>query len=352
MDDEILKKRIKEVRRGIKATVYSSGATLWGEDEYGRPVKKIFPKSGVEIWKPESKKLVQEWGSVAASEALQGVLQGEIGYSLAKWLANTFNNVVGDRYDKAIDSVYIKTHVGGSLYHHLVDGQHTVLGALRAVRGVSPDDGFLKEVFAVIEHLFRDLMSVAGINPFFSISMDDLERIARILRPLGISKMYIADALTVNGVELLGAILAFLVFKTGSIHLNDERTANIAGSVLTATISSGNPALLPVFAFQLYHLVRHSDMSIGQLLYQMGKGGVATGAVCLFSSLSAGLPIWLHLAGCFAAAIGSRYGLRKLEKTWPVLKEKFEESASVIKRALSSLSGKFQSAYSSVLALI
>ena len=69
----------------------------------------------------------------------QGALAADSGHSLAQWLASEFNHSF-DAYDKAIDAAYNSTRVGGSWYHHIVDGQHDILGAFRAVQDVSADD--------------------------------------------------------------------------------------------------------------------------------------------------------------------------------------------------------------------
>jgi len=259
MDRGDIERRIRGVRRGISAEVDSElVVTVRGESPDGKRQRIRFSKEAVEIWSPEAKKAMHEWASVAGGEVSQGVLVGPVGHSLAKWLAQEFNKNL-DQYDKAIDSVYLKTHVGGSLYHHLVDGQHTLFGAIRAVRDVSPDDGLLREICEAVQHLFADLCSVSGINPFFSLSPETLDSMARVLRPLGISKMYIADALTANAVELLGAIAAILLFALGRGKISSDRTAELLGSMLIATIASANPALLPVFAWQLFSMLRKGN---------------------------------------------------------------------------------------------
>jgi len=351
MDREDIERRIRGVRRGISAEVDSElVVTVRGESPDGKRQRIRFSKEAVEIWSPEAKKAMREWASVAGGEVTQGVLVGPVGHSLAKWLAQVFNHVVGTDYDKAIDSA---RHIGGPLYHHLVDGQHTLLGAIRAVRDVSPDDGLLREIYEAVQHLFRDLCSVSGINPFFSLSLDTLDSMARVLRPLGISKMYIADALTVNAVELLGAIAAFLQFAVGRGKMSSERTGELLGSMVTAAIASASPALLFVFGLQIFAMLMRENTEFGQLAYHMGKGALVTGSVCLASPAiaGAGLPVWFQIAGCFAAAIGVRYGIGKLEETWPRIKRGFERTAGAMSDHLPSLAKSALDAFSPVLAL-
>jgi len=353
MDREDIERRIRGVRRGVSAEVDPElKVTVRGERPDGKRQRMRFSREAVEIWSPQAKKTMLEWASVAGGEVTQGVLTGALGHSLSQWFAQVFNKNL-DLYDKAIDSVYLKTHIGGSLYHHLVDGQHTLLGAIRAVGEVSPDDGLLREVYEAVEHLFADLCSVSGINPFFSLSPETLDSMAKVLRPLGITKMYIADALTANAVELLGAIAAILIFTVGRSKMSSDRTAQLLGSILTVTIASANPVLLPVFAWQLISILRKENAGFGQLAYHMGKGALVTGSVCLASSAlaAAGLPVWIQMAGCFAAAIGVRYGVGKLEETWPRLKRGFERTAGLMSEHLPALATRALDVFSPVLAL-
>ncbi|MCX7003830.1 MAG: hypothetical protein NTV22_11230, partial [bacterium] len=61
-------------------------------------------------------------GRVDMRAGLISALAGEPGYRLDQWMAATFNHNF-DAYDRAIDTAYNATHIGGSQLHHLVDGQ-------------------------------------------------------------------------------------------------------------------------------------------------------------------------------------------------------------------------------------
>ncbi|MCJ7987948.1 hypothetical protein MUB16_35450 [Priestia sp. OVL9] len=130
-------------------------------------------------------------------------------HSLSQWMAHKFNQNF-DQYDRAIDAVYNDTHIGGSRLHHLLDGQHDILGAFKAVQNVKADDSFVTEFLQAGEHLLRDTSSVSGINPFVSFTQDQFNQIAEIAKNFGISKLFLSDALTVNGSELLGGTVAIL----------------------------------------------------------------------------------------------------------------------------------------------
>ena len=147
---------------------------------------------------------------------------------MASWLAENFNHNF-DAYDRAIDAVYNATHIGGARYHHLLDGQHTIWGAMEAVKNVDPDSSFSSRLAEVSEHLLRDTMSVSGVNPFLGPSL--FESIAGFGQSLGISRAYLADALTVNGPELIGGALAL----AGSLAIGRQASPEmVSGNRLLA----------------------------------------------------------------------------------------------------------------------
>lgn len=84
------------------------------------------------------------------------------GHALAQQLAATINTPNSTVYDKAIDSVYLSTHTGGSQLHHLVDGQHDIFGAFEAAARALPGDSLWQEVMGAAQHLGKDLFSVSG----------------------------------------------------------------------------------------------------------------------------------------------------------------------------------------------
>ena len=91
------------------------------------------------------------------------VLGSGSGHSLAQQLAGFINTPNTTVYDKAIDSVYLSTHTGGSQLHHLVDGQHDIFGAFEAAARALPDDSTWQEVMGTAYHLGKDLFAVSGL---------------------------------------------------------------------------------------------------------------------------------------------------------------------------------------------
>ncbi|MGG3563252.1 hypothetical protein ABES03_16805 [Neobacillus rhizosphaerae] len=248
---------------------------------------------------------------------------------LAHWMAQQFNHNFDD-YDTAIDAVYNSTHVGGSSYHHLLDGQHTVWGAFRAVKDVKADDSFLTEFLQAGEHLMRDVTSVSGISPFFSLSTEQWDALASIVMPFGISKPFLVDALTVNGPELLGGTIALLSTLLVGKRQDPSTVSKLSGAYVLSSIASGNPVLFPLAAGGLVYSLIKSE-SKKETLIQGGKGAIVSGGALLAGSLIGG-PIWIGCLASVAAAISLNYALENPEKTFTRMKELIKPTSSILRK--------------------
>ena len=230
----------------------------------------------------------------------EGVLAGKHGHDLAKSAANEFNHNY-DGYDEAVDYIYNDTHVGGSTYHHIVDGNHSILGAYNSVKDVSPDDSTLTELAQSTEHLLRDLASVSGISPFFSLTPEQFDKFSDLFATFGISKKYVADAITINAPELIGGVIALI----GSIYYkkkgDSERLSYIAGGTLLASIISGNPLGVPIAVGSLIYSIKDESDKKAKII-KAGKGAVVSGTALVVSSAVGG-PLVIGLASGIVTSI-------------------------------------------------
>ena len=265
----------------------------------------------MERW--ERRRIERKLGLPTIGEALadsQAVLVGQEG-ELASWLAATFNKNFDD-YDKAIDAVYNTTHVGGARLHHILDGQHSLFGAFKAAEGVRADDTFVDELMQASEHLIRDTASISGINPFFTLSPYQFDSLADCVRHLGVSKIMLADALTVNGPEVIGGILAL----GGGIKLardkrNDE-VSKLAGACMVSSLVAANPLLLTVAATGLVYVINQAPETKPTLV-KAGKGAIVSGSAIAAGAILGG-SLWTGCLASMAAAVAVRYCLDKPEK--------------------------------------
>jgi len=56
------------------------------------------------------------------------ILASDFSKNMESWLVHMFNEGVPSIYDKAVDAVYIATHIGGGHLHRLFDGSHSLWG--------------------------------------------------------------------------------------------------------------------------------------------------------------------------------------------------------------------------------
>jgi len=263
--------------------------------------------------------------------ATDAVIAGPAAHPMSSWLADTFNHNF-DQYDRAIDAVYNATHIGGSKLHHIVDGQHSILGAFEAVKGVSPDDSWATEVCQAGEHLLRDTMSRSGINPFFSLTPDQYSTIANAAEAVGVSRAYLADALTVNGPELFGGAIALAGSVIVAKKADPSALSTLGGAYLTSAIVSANPLLIPIAAGSLAYAVIESG-SVKEVAVEAGKGAFVSGSALLVSSIIGG-PAWL---GCIAGAmtaIAVKQCVDNPDKAW----DRAQELILPAKEAMSQVS--------------
>lgn len=167
------------------------------------------------------------------------VLGSGSGHSLAQQLAGFINTPNTTVYDKAIDSVYLSTHTGGSQLHHLVDGQHDIFGAFEAAAKALPDDSTWQEVMGTAQHLGKDLFSVSGL-PVVSLEPGQYQAAATWLNEhLNIPKNWLGDLLQINGLELFSGVLSvvavILSCKQGDVRqLSELAAASGLAGMLTA----------------------------------------------------------------------------------------------------------------------
>ena len=176
-------------------------------------------------------------GGMLTDAAVDTTAGHQIVSNLAHWL-NGPNTTV---YDKAIDSVYLQTHVGGSTLHHLIDGQHDIVGAFRAASNALPDDSLWQEVVGTAHHLGKDLFSVSGL-PLFSLEPQTYHQASGWLQDtFHLPKAWLGDFLQVNGLELFAGLLSASAVVLGYQQRDIGRLAELGGASGLAAALSANP---------------------------------------------------------------------------------------------------------------
>lgn len=227
------------------------------------------------------------------------VLGSGSGHSMAQQLAEMINTPNVTVYDKAIDSVYLNTHTGGSQLHHLVDGQHDIFGAFDAAAKALPNDSTWQEVMGTAQHLGKDLFSVSGL-PVVSLEPSQYQTMSTWMNEhLHVPKSWLGDLLQINGLELFSGILSVVAVVVGCKQSDVKQLAELAAASGLAGMLTANPIGLCAAAIALVLAWKQR----GQTSKELGKG-LLVGAGTAGAAMTAGSAAIALLGGGFLPAIG------------------------------------------------
>jgi hypothetical protein len=235
----------------------------------------------------------------------------QTGAELDRMLAFVINTANTTVYDKAIDGAYLTTHVGGSHLHHLLDGQHDLVGAFEAARHAYPNDAFAQELLGTAHHLTKDAFSVMGL-PLVSLEPDTYaDASSWIQQHIGIPKSWHADLLQINATELLGGALASAAVVVGIKRKDVGMLAELAGGVGLGSVLAANPIAILAAATALVAALRlrQEGMPPCVLARKAAAGAASVGSVMLAGKLLAGfaatgtLPLVLSLTLSLGAGL-------------------------------------------------
>lgn len=235
------------------------------------------------------------------------VTASEPGGTLDSLLASVINTPNTNIYDKAIDSVYLTAGTGGSRLHHLIDGQHDLLGAFSAAQAASPTDSLSSEVFGTAHHLTKDLFSKMGL-PVVSLEPDAYRRSADWIQDhLGISKHWQADLLQINATELLGGSLSAAAVVLGARQKDVGALAETAVSSGLAGALAANPIAMCAGSVALALACRHcaDPAQQQQAIQRAGAAGAGTVTTLAVGKLLGGVAAagTLPLVGSLALSL-------------------------------------------------
>ncbi len=246
--------------------------------------------------------------STAAVSWLQAMLASDAARYLDNWLTSLFE-AAPTIYDRAVDATYLETGIGGGL-HRLFDGSHTPQEMWAIVRDVLPDDGMADEVQGWLSSLTKDLVTPAGI-PLVTTEPATYEALAATLeQTLAILRNWTADALTINGTELIASSIGIIAIALNWSRPEEDRFVETVGALGLTAAYGANPVLMvvAVVAFaRAWHAGRHRNDRIG-FMRTLAEGGMGPAIVVVTSSLIGG-PAWIGLvAGLCLAITVRRYG--------------------------------------------
>ena len=243
--------------------------------------------------------------------AAQGVLASELSSSLNDILQELAKGKA-TAIDKAMDAVYMADpkSVGGSLYHRLCDGGHTLWGAFLAAKDAEGYDGVAERALGMALGLFRDMTTPRGL-PFFTWDYDTYKTACAFLNDnFGVSKDWFYDLVNYDAAEVLGALGGGLGLVYRWNKADSKEFARLVGSTGLAAVFSANLMLGVVMVAALAKAFAegradgaHED-AIKGLLQGTAGTGAAMAAVPLITAAGgpAGLALLVSLGAGIAAA--------------------------------------------------
>ena len=191
-------------------------------------------------------------------------------------------------YDKALDSEYLQTHIGGG-DHRLFDNGHDIFGAWDKVRDALPDDSFNEEVLGYVSALWKDVSTVKGL-PFTTVNKESFEGwVDSVSGHIpGLDREYLYDLLSFDAFEVLstglGVVSVFFAFK----HEDQEKLSDLLGSMGIVSILSANPLMGLMVISTTAFAYKKKKMELDKT--RLAKSAVVTTAsMAMFSIL--GMPI-------------------------------------------------------------
>lgn len=248
-------------------------------------------------------------GAKASTGAVSMWFNGLLGsrdfsFQLDRWMRDSFASGPASLYDRAMDAVHIREHLGG--YHRLFDGGHDLAGAWNACRAAGRDS-LAADCSGYLQALLKDLVTPMGL-PVATLDKCQFDALATALSAhLGISRAWLADAVSVTGTELLGSVSATLALALNWKDVDCQRFAELVGSLGISALASGNPILAVLV---MASLARTYQMATGRdnarsMLSSLATGGFGSAVTIGAMSLVSG-PVWVGMMVGICASVLAR----------------------------------------------
>ena len=195
------------------------------------------------------------------------------------------------KYDKALDAIYLDTHIGGG-YHRLFDGGHDLFGAWKRVSEVSQDDTFTEQTMGYVSALWKDVTTTRGL-PFATVSKESFDVWVDKLSVIpGVNRAYLSDLLSFDAMEILSSSLGMVGALLCLRNEDEQQLSKYLASMGITSVISANPLMgIMIIATTAYgYAVKKMEIQKTTVL----KSSVST---CLSMSLFTilGFPLFLNL---------------------------------------------------------
>jgi len=249
------------------------------------------------------------------------------------WMRGAFASGPASIYDRAMDSNYIATHIGGA-YHRLFDGRHDLVSAWKACREAG-GNGITEDMTGYVHALWKDLVTPMGLPVFTVDQVAFNEFSAKLSDGFGISPVWLKDAISVTATELLGSVTAVLALSLNWSINDRHKFAGLVGSYGVSTLASANPLLAVVTLVCLARAFQQAKIAEdrGRVISSAVRGGIGS-CVILAAMTALSGPAWIGLMVGICCSVLARRAYNQVELT--VCEIDWKESAEFVRSFIIS----------------
>jgi hypothetical protein len=246
-------------------------------------------------------------------------------------------------YDKSLDMVYLKTHIGGG-NHRMFDDSHDLFSAWDKVKIAKTDDSSTEEIIAYVSAIWKDLTTKQGL-PIFTWEKGNYDQFASWFSehiPF-IDKSYFYDLMSFDVFEIIGASVGIATFFFGLNKNDEKKIAEVIGSMGVTSIASANPIMAIALVFITAYVVFIKKKEIDKEALTRGVL-ISTISVAIFSFL--GFPLLIELGIAILITTLVKKKVLENEEIMFVIKERLykikESSLSQFSNVLSNINFSFK----------
>jgi hypothetical protein len=229
-----------------------------------------------------------------ASEGYNSALDWKDNSELSRWLTDRLSHQVSTVGSRAMDSEYLRTHIGGG-WHRLYDGGHSLAGSWKAVSEALPDLSVLEQLGTWANEYWKDLVTTRGMP---IVILDHAEKVSEYFKHL--DSVNLAQAI---GGELTG--VSIYCNWNDPARLTASAASNDCSGLVYANVVA--PLVSLIALGRAYYLLRQSEQDdLRDLIAPALRGLTRSGASVLLITVIPG-GFLLHLSSGIVISLAHNY---------------------------------------------
>ena len=234
-----------------------------------------------------------------AAEAYNSVLDWKDNAELSRWLTTHLSHQAATLGSKAMDSEYLRTHIGGG-WHRLYDGGHTLVGSWEAAHRALPDLNALDFLGTWANEYWKDFITTRGMP---IVILDHAHQVGDYFKHLDCVNL--AQAI---GGELTGVSI-YCNWNDPEKLIASAAASDCSGAVYANIVA---PLVSLIAAGRAVYLLKRSEQNeLRQLIEPALKGLTRSGASILLITVIPG-GFLIHLSSGIVIRFAHGYAWDKV----------------------------------------